>query len=177
MRARGFTLIELTVVITLIGLMAAIVMPHVLNLRDTARSRETGAKLVAAVETGRALARSRGERIVIGLDPAGGRVSIAEAEEEAEDRFDTSVSVPGAFTVTGVDRTETPGQESQATEGETLGVFFEDGTAEPTTAELTIGGRSQTLRVLADGTVTLGSDLEPPPENEKWQAGELENRA
>lgn len=179
MRARGFTLVELTVVILIIGLMATIVVPRALSVRDSGRTRETAAKLVAAVESGRQLARSRGARIVVGLDAEGGRVSVADANEEAEDRFEGDVRIPGTFTVTNIDRTETQGQESKAADGETLSVFFEDGTAEPATAELTIGDRAQTLRVSGDGTVTLGTDLEPEPEPEsqKWQAGDLEQRA
>ncbi len=177
MRARGFSLIELIVVVGLVGLMAATIMPRVLNVRDAAKSRETGAKLLAAVETGRALARSRGERIVVGLDPTGGQVSLADANDGEKDRFDSKISISGPFTVSSIERTETTGTSVDAASGETLGVFFEDGTAEPATAELTLGGQSRTLRVDADGTVTLGTDLQPAAEREKWAAGDLENRA
>ena len=177
MRARGFTLIELTVVVTILGLTAAVVAPRVVAMRDAGVSRETAAKIVAGVESAREVARSRGERIVVGLDPDDSSLSIAGADEEAENRLDTSLRIPGSFTVTSVDRTATLGQEANAASGETLGVFFEDGTAEPSTAELTVGGQARTLRIAADGTVTFGADLAPAEETEKWQAGDLENRA
>jgi MSHA pilin protein MshA len=75
---RGFTLVELVVVITIITILAAVAMPLYLNLQASARASKAQA-IQGAIKTAAILANVRctvdiGTGIVGQCDPAGGQV-------------------------------------------------------------------------------------------------------
>ncbi len=208
LRARagaGFTLLELTIVIAIVAMVAALVAPRVLSLRTAGETRATLNRLVAAVGSARALARSRGEDLVVGLDPESRDVSVASANPDASssgtrpgaagpgsakpgatrtgagnavsaDAYSVTLGV-GAFRVTKVERGDVSGtNDPRAPKGETLAVFYADGTASPGSADLDVNGRKDTLRVKADGSVTLGERDPNANEPARWKAGDLESR-
>ena len=195
-RASGFTLIELTVVIAILALTATLVAPRILSIRETAETRTTLNKLAAAVGSARSLARSRGQDLVVGLDAEARDIALTSVPDAASansnaplgtstnsaqpTEFATTISV-GAFTVARVDRGDNPPPDApQSPNGETLGVFYADGTASPATAEIQVNGRKDTLRVRADGSVTLTATTDAPADDpnaaDLWKAGDLEVR-
>lgn len=190
---RGFTLVELTAVIAILAVTATLVAPRLITLRETAETRTTLNRLVANVGTARNLARSRAQDLVVGLDGDARSVSIesvpsatpppvsanAAGTSPATEDFSQNLSVGTRFTLGTVDRGDNPPADApQARTGETLGVFYADGTASPATVEITVNGRRQSLRVRTDGSVTLSTtnDDADPNEPVRWKAGDLEVR-
>lgn len=69
-RASGFTLIELVVVITLIGILAAVALPRYINLQSDARAAKAQA-IYGAVKSAGMLAKARCEVDLAQLSPGG----------------------------------------------------------------------------------------------------------
>ena len=175
---RGFTLVEMTVVVAIVAAIAAIVAPRVFVIQRSAESSAAMNKLIAAIETGRSVARTRGDTIAVGLDAATASVNLSTVDEELEEKLNEDIGFGGTLTIDTIERTSMGAEEeTEAQKGETLTEFYADGSAQPATVELKIADRAMTIRVRGDGTLDLSGDISTEAtEAEKWSAGEIEQR-
>lgn len=67
---KGFTLIEVVVVLTLLGIMAAVVVPAVRELSARSPSAEAAEPVLALIRSTRSAALSRAGRVTLRLDPS-----------------------------------------------------------------------------------------------------------
>ncbi len=77
MRARGFTLLELVLVLFLAGLLAALVAPTVSGTLESSRLREGAARLRATFSLARTLSASGARERSVVFDLAGGEYKIS----------------------------------------------------------------------------------------------------
>ena len=189
---QGFTLVELTVVLVILTLVSLVVAPRLLAIQSSTTARTASSRLANAMETARSLARSRGETVAVGLDADSGVVNLSTPEPTTTpvtnpnstatppDPLDRDVRIGGALAVDSVERTNAADPAPEVKRGQALTQFFADGSALPATAEITVAKRRLTLKVRADGGVTLrGPDDRNEDEDQgptRWPAGEIEQR-
>jgi MSHA pilin protein MshA len=91
-RVRGFTLMELVIVITIIGILAAVALPRFVNMQSDARTAKAQG-LYGAIKSASVLAKSRCEldlaQLVIGgtCTPTGGAVNMDGTVVEMVNRY------------------------------------------------------------------------------------------
>ncbi len=74
---RAVTVIELTVVVFLVGILCAIGVPAALRQLDRTRVRNAANEVVSALATARTMAISRGNHVAVVFDSAEARVVVA----------------------------------------------------------------------------------------------------
>jgi type II secretion system protein H len=79
-QARGITLLEMLVVMTLIGLLAAIAAPSVGSGVETVRLRSTSERLAATLRTARTRAMRARHYMQVSVDPKSGVVELRDLE-------------------------------------------------------------------------------------------------
>jgi type II secretion system protein H len=79
-RARGITLIEMLVVMTLVGLLTAVVAPSVGSGVETVRLRATGERLAATLRTARTRAMRARHYMQVSVDPQSRVVELRDLE-------------------------------------------------------------------------------------------------
>jgi prepilin-type N-terminal cleavage/methylation domain-containing protein len=72
---RGFSLIEMMVVIAIIGITAAIIVPNVINYRERARVRASASEMLAIFRTAQVEAVKRNYNMVILFDAANAKAT------------------------------------------------------------------------------------------------------
>lgn len=76
MRRAGYSLLELTIVLALLGMLLALVAPRVAAFRDGASVRAAMSDLTAAFSTARQTAIMRRALVTIAIDTAAGEVQV-----------------------------------------------------------------------------------------------------
>jgi Tfp pilus assembly protein FimT len=84
--ARGATLVELTLTVALLGILAAISVPRLASVVDRASVRGAAQDVVLALAAARAAATRRGDYISFVADPRAGRVRVVSAGETLFER-------------------------------------------------------------------------------------------
>src|SRR5580658_8962870 len=79
-RARGITLIEMLVVMTLVGLLAAVVAPSVASGAETVRLRSTGERLAATLRLARTRALRTQHYMQVSVDPQSRAVELRDLD-------------------------------------------------------------------------------------------------
>jgi MSHA pilin protein MshA len=127
LKARGFTLIELVVVITILGILAAFAIPKFISLDQQARIATVNG-LVGTVKSAAALARSLGQATG---NPAS--VTMEGVAVAMVNNYPDSVAggIPNAINVVAADFTYAPGTTG------TAGVWTRVGSPTPATCIVT----------------------------------------
>jgi len=141
----GFTLVELTVVVLLIGLVLSIVLPRV---RETVLHDDLQRVINYIANTSRELrnqaARDHADHVLI-IDLNGNRLWACRTDLSPEEKADTvmkgSYELPKGVRISDICQ---PG-DGKTTEGEATITFNHQGYAEPTLIHLSEGDREATL--------------------------------
>ena len=173
---RGFTLIELTVVVAVVTILAATAMPGLLAAR---RSRETRMFFSDLRDLGvRARNESllRRETFVIAYDESATRFSLEPEEEEEKNSPEeggrsTSVDVPD-----GIEISAFRADGNDTTSGEWQMRFSPDGRSDGGGVQIEDAGIIRSWVVDTNGRERMLEGELPDPATDRWEAGENEQR-
>ena len=84
--AKGFTLIELTVVLVIVGLLLSLIGPSVRSFYETVEYRETVRELTSAVKNARRQARATGKPYDLVIDPTQNRFALTSRAASLKQR-------------------------------------------------------------------------------------------
>jgi prepilin-type N-terminal cleavage/methylation domain-containing protein len=160
MRRRGFTLIELSVVITVIAMMAALVAPRLIALKDSRTARDAEAALLRLPVRARTEARQGKTTVALRLD---GDALILEK------------TPPDGSDPTEIARFSSPALTLSTEVADFNWTVRADGTAERKTLTVQEGNSQKTLILPAEGEPRWATTDETPDsatDTETWSAGE-----
>lgn len=92
-RIRGVTLLEMLVVLTLVGLLAAVVAPSVGAGLETVRLRSSAERLAASLKLARDRAVRSRHYVEVTLNPSSRRVAIQDREGDFERSWDLAETI------------------------------------------------------------------------------------
>jgi len=185
MRRRGFTLIEMVVVCAILSTLAALVYPNLVGmksnrdrteayyrvLRLAQRGRESaildGQTYSLVVKDGTSVTLQREKAATQDTDPRQAQTSTTPEMEDVD-----SVTLPNGASVGNV---ALDGKTSTASDF-TLH-FYPDGRSEGGAFEMTEGSTVRNLTVTTGGLATLAEGTMAPPQSNRWEAGQYEQRS
>ena len=129
MRKRGFTLVELMVVIALMAILAAVILPEMRGTFDDATLRSTARKLVSALNLAhsRAVTLQQLHRVV--FDPSAGQFTVERTARSDEGKgYVALTDVPGGSGQF-AKQLKVDVRKNAEAEGTTI-AFYPDGTAD-----------------------------------------------
>lgn len=196
-RARGFTLIEMMVVTTVLAMLAAVVLPSLFSLKQSQESRRSLSDLLAMARLSAGQARQTGRTFELVLDENNSTV-IVRPEAVDEVRFPAlPPTTSNGLTSTGaqeVANTEEDDEratvtrslsagikiqsatvDDEAVTGETVVKFYSDGSSQRAIIQLTESDVDRTLVIDRQGTIQLVRGQADLPQD-RWPAGDLEQR-
>lgn len=168
---KGFTLIELVAVITVLAVLAALVVPRIVTLRDSADRQAFFAEVRQVASVARELAQQRNETATLRYDSDLPGFTI---ELETEDGDAETVREIVALAEITVENLRVNGEDRTESDWEVL--FFADGRSDSGSIEVLASGLLYHLRIDRAGRSTWAPG-EAPEDTQKWEAGDLEQRA
>ena len=174
MNRRGFTLIEVAVVITLIAILATLVVPSVFAAKRSQDAQAVRQDVFGFFAAARVEAIGSGRIVVVRFENSGSQLVAESFDPVTEQQVELRVyEVPDFVTP----ESFLLGDELvSSVEWEVR--FYPDGSCDDAEFEL-LDGSLVVLVTLdpATGRVTVGEDTEEDEVDEFWPAGELEIRA
>lgn len=172
MQRRSFTLIEATVVITILALLAALVIPNVSAMkrsRDAQSLKASVLRLPAEAQN-----EARKSKLAVTLRAEGSDTLVMErAGEEGEEP--TEVKRLTLSQDLQLDSAQSEGQSVAL--GSWEWTVYPDGSAKPGLLELVEGSRVLDLRLPGEGELPRWTAATTSQtDDERWSAGELEQR-
>lgn len=170
-RSRGFTLIELSVVILILALLSASVVPRLIALRQGDEVRKFRSDLATSVVDARSRAMQSNQTISLSFEESERRFQLTNASDDDADRALESITLPSGLEIQALRlrSTETPA-------GDWTLNFYADGSCDGGGIEVSLDGRIVSLSVSQTGAPRWLEDELPEAEQDRWQAGELEVR-
>lgn len=170
---RGYTLIEMTVVITLIALFATLVMPALANWRAGDEYRAFPGKLLRFVATVKQDAIDNQQSRSLGFDATTGEFHEFWTDPTSNQQQEGPRLAPP----TGVQLGRLVYLDNDTSPQNWTVTFYPNGTAERSGFELRDQDKYITIAITDSGQITLSHDALPEPDTIRWQAGENEVRS
>lgn len=182
---RGFTLIEMTVVCTVLMVIAALVVPNVVSMKTAETHREAYRAFLRLARRGRQEAMRSGRTYVLTVE-SGNSLRLQREPASATDQDPRATQVTDDPELEDVDAVQFPDgvntanleidhQSSNATDFKLH--FYPDGKSEEGGIEFLEGATTRTLLVTADGVISLQEGNLPQDQNaDRWEAGQYEQR-
>ncbi len=169
----GFTLIEVTVVITVIAIMAVLVLPNMVAIEQSRQRRATEAILQRLPAQAREESRQLKAPVTVRMD---GNDLVLErwfvGEDAGRDPEEIKrITLYGGIKITNVRQ----GSES-VTPDEWEWTAYPDGSAPSANLEVTDGDNTRTLYYPSDGDARWLQNGEDDPTESGWSAGEVQVR-
>lgn len=199
-KRRGFTLVEMSVVIALVALFASIIVPNLIKRQQNQAIDTFFAQVFQTAKKAREMAITKNLTLHMKLE--GSRVTVTQdtagtQDAASPDGAQTPAVTPGAANSSSAqtqDQTDQNGTEVlgldvpdavSATKFQLAGMdsssgdfdlrFYPDGTTDGGGIEFTVGDGTEALNVSDRGAVTLDDQLEDPTQT-RWSAGEYVQR-
>jgi Tfp pilus assembly protein FimT len=172
-KSRGFTYVELSVIIVVLALLAALVMPRLATVRDSVDAKLNLDAVQRMASRARELAIQGSRPVTMAYSESDAQFELRQTDENGDSAVVSSVPLHPAFEVsrlrTGVN--ELTGSDWTLT-------FYADGTSDGGAVELSEGGITRTLVIGAkSGLSAWQAGAMPASEADRWPAGEYERRA
>jgi prepilin-type N-terminal cleavage/methylation domain-containing protein len=172
-RSRGFTLVEMTVVVAVLAMLAAVVLPRFIALEAGQESRDFASALMRLGTDARLIAIETGQQVEVTFDEDRGLIVLSTLDEETlVPTENKTISVPSshelsAFVAAGEFMTPAEWMLDFHPDGSgrSGGIEVRDGEY---TYHITINGHDGTSKRM-EGQLEEAGEVE-------WQAGELEQR-
>lgn len=168
-KSRGFTLIEMSIVITLIALFAAFILPNLVNSRQSGRERLFHDGLKRLADNARETAISHNVTLHLSLDQ--NRMTV-RPEDDQQQKGD---EIMGLDVVDGASATKFQANGQDMSDGDWDVRFFPDGTADEGGIEFTLGQETEALNITPRGATSVDEKLTNPADI-RWEAGTYETR-
>ncbi|MFY9233858.1 MAG: hypothetical protein WAO58_05280 [Fimbriimonadaceae bacterium] len=168
---RGFTLVELTMIVGVLAIMAIIVVPRIQAMEDGAEYRHFRLGVRRIANEAKTLAVSRGEPVSVAYDETEGALSlIVESQDQS------IVNLQSLPLGTGVEAVEFVAENAQSTPSEWRLRFYPDGRSDG--GGILFQSANQTFFLAADtsGRVRFDDGILPDLSSERWSAGDYEQR-
>jgi prepilin-type N-terminal cleavage/methylation domain-containing protein len=184
-RSRGFTFIEISVVIVIIMILSALVLPNVVRMSEANQKRVFFSSLWQLAGKAHELAIMDKKTSAIRLDSSGKSFKVVEIDDQnpsqqtnqnpqQSDSNETekeTLAVPD-----GIDTGNFSSDGNSQDSGDWEIKFYPDGTSDGGGLEVTDSGRVRSLVIRRDGSLSLVEGNLPDLAEDKWQAGEIEKR-
>ncbi|MES2463909.1 MAG: type II secretion system protein [Armatimonadota bacterium] len=176
-RRSAFTLIEMTVVITILAVMAASIMPNLVALKQSRELRELEWALQRLPAQARDEARQRNARVILRMDGDDlvlSEVRTAEGGTEGDAELEEIKRVPLGKNLR-IDAVRKGMETISSSDWEWTA--YPDGSSDNANLSVVEGDTNKSLVLPASGEAHWNTDDETEPaEDEPWQAGEVEQR-
>ena len=173
-RNRAFTLIEMTVVITVLALMAALIMPNMVAIKRSQELRVLEAAVRRLPSEAREESRRRNAPVSLRVD---GQSLVMEQIATGEDAGSDPKEIK-RVTLSDDLRVEEARQGSETMDlASWKWTNYPDGSANAGSVTFQAGTATKTLRLPARGEAewTTGAEATPSPTEENWPAGDIEH--
>jgi len=173
MNRRGFTLIELSIVVGILLIMSGIIVPSVVRQREAQREREFFSDLQRLV--GRAAIRSVDDKrtVTLSYDPAARTfTALEEATSDAAEETVKELAVPQDVEIT----TMLSGKD-QVAPAEWKLKFYSDGRGDKGGIELSFHEDVKSLVIDDNASAKWTTTPLTADANEEWAAGDYEHRS
>jgi len=170
---RGFTLVELTVVIAVLMILAAAVVPNLVAFETSQRERTFYNTLANLPAQARERAIAQGKNVTLQYDDNANQFQLHSNDDNGNDQSISKLDLlPGMQ----VNRVMLGTTDSNSSDWKLT--FYPDGTSDGGGAELTLTDSTiVSLKIEAsNGHAQLLTDRLPDPSAEKWQAGDYVHR-
>ncbi|MBS1724085.1 MAG: prepilin-type N-terminal cleavage/methylation domain-containing protein [Armatimonadetes bacterium] len=189
MRRRGFTLMELSTVVAVLAIVAAMVVPNVVRMRQGQDERLAPTKLRDLFSFCASEAVRRGQTVVVRFDdPTNTFTATIDQRQETQTTdqqqpvqatgraatpTDTvrSFALPGGVTAAAFRLGK---EDPQGSQWEPR--FYADRSADPCAVQLSEGGKPSTIVVDDKGRAEIQDGAMPDQKDLDWQAGDYERR-
>lgn len=168
-KSRGFSLIEMSIVITLIALFAAFILPNLVNSRQSERERLFHYGMKRLADNARETAISRNATLHLSIDQ--NRMTVTN-ETDTKQKGD---EIMGIDIVDGASPTKFQANGQDMSAGDWDIRFFPDGTADEGGVEFTLGQDTEALNITPRGATSVDEKLTNPADI-RWEAGTYETR-
>lgn len=168
---RAFTLVELSVVILVIALLATIVAPNVVNLARAQKSRMTPLAVRDFARRAAALAEREGTTLELRTEEGARRIVVTSPDADGGARPRLSLPLPSGTEIRIVRAGGTDRENSDPALR-----FYPRGRADAGVIEVVDGGRTSAVRVSPTAEVSLADGPVEPDLDTSWPAGEYEKR-
>ena len=169
MRQRGFTLIEMTIVITILALTAALIVPRVSAIKDSRAFHDQEAAIIRLPREARNEARRSGQPVTLRV--SSNTLVIERTPSQDSSQVVKQLSLGSSFVVNRAQK----GSEDTDISSWTW-VAYPDGSSDKGGLEFTAGGKAKYLLLPSQGNALWDDGNLPPSAQERWKAGELQQR-